>query len=50
MAVPNKNVPNVITESFPRVRPRITTRNSHFWRGGADGILRLLRCQACGTR
>jgi uncharacterized OB-fold protein len=40
---------NVFTEPFPRVRPKITTRNAHFWQGGADGILRLSRCQACGT-
>ena len=49
MAVPDKIVPNVITESFPRVRPKVTSRNAHFWHGGADGILRLLRCQVCGT-
>jgi uncharacterized protein len=41
--------PNVIDESFPRVRPKLTDRNAHFWQGGADGALRLLRCQACGT-
>jgi uncharacterized OB-fold protein len=41
--------PNVLTEAFPRVRPKITARNAHFWQGGADGILRLMRCQACGT-
>src|ERR1700730_14301784 len=40
---------NVVTEAFPRVRPKITDRNAHFWQGGADGVLRLLRCQACGT-
>ena len=49
MAVLNRTVPNVITESFPRVRPKVTNRNAHFWQGGADGILRLLRCQDCGT-
>ncbi len=42
-------VPDVVTESFPRVRPKITERNAHFWQGGADGRLRLLRCQSCGT-
>jgi uncharacterized OB-fold protein len=42
-------VPNVVTEPFPRVRPKITDRNAHFWQGGEDGVLRLLRCQACGT-
>ena len=49
MTVPNGSVPQVITESFPRVRPKITHRNAHFWRGGADGILHLLRCQDCAT-
>jgi len=41
--------PKVITEPFARVRPKITGRNAHFWQGGADGQLRLLRCQSCGT-
>lgn len=31
-----------------RVLPRITDQNEHFWRGGAQGELRFLRCQACG--
>jgi uncharacterized OB-fold protein len=31
-----------------RVLPRITPDNEHFWRGGADGELRFLRCQDCG--
>ncbi len=42
-------VPEVVTEPFARVRPKITGRNAHFWQGGADGLLRLLRCQSCGT-
>jgi uncharacterized OB-fold protein len=49
MTVPDRTVANVITESFPRVRPKVTSRNAHFWQGGADGVLRLLRCQDCGT-
>ena len=40
---------NVVDEAFGRVRPKVTARNAHFWQGGADGVLRLLRCQACGT-
>jgi uncharacterized OB-fold protein len=40
---------NIVVEPFPRVRPRITSRNRHFWQAGADGVLRLQRCQACGT-
>jgi uncharacterized OB-fold protein len=39
--------PNVIAEAFPRVRPKITGRNAHFWQGGAEGVLKLLRCQEC---
>ena len=40
---------NIVDEPFRRVRPRITHRNAHFWQSGADGVLRLLRCQCCGT-
>ena len=31
-----------------RVLPRVTKQNEHFWQGGADGRLHLLRCQSCG--
>lgn len=31
-----------------RVLPRITEANAHFWQGGAEGELRILRCGACG--
>jgi uncharacterized OB-fold protein len=40
---------NFVTEEFARVLPRVTGRNAHFWHGGADGILRLMRCRDCGT-
>ena len=30
-----------------RVLPRVTPQNEHFWRGGADGRLRFLRCAPC---
>ena len=30
-----------------RVLPRLTDDNRHFWTGGADGELRVLRCQQC---
>lgn len=30
-----------------RVPPKVDASNEHYWRGGADGVLRLLRCQAC---
>lgn len=37
-----------MAEGF-RVLPRVTPENEHTWRGGADGRLHVLRCQACGT-
>lgn len=30
-----------------RILPLVTDENEHFWRGGADGELRILRCQDC---
>lgn len=30
-----------------RVMPAVTVDNEHFWRGGAEGELRFLRCAAC---
>ena len=41
--------PNVIVETFARPLPRLTERNSAFWKGGLNGELLILRCQACGT-
>jgi uncharacterized OB-fold protein len=32
-----------------RVLPAVTVDNEHFWRGGAAGELRLLRCDDCDT-
>jgi uncharacterized OB-fold protein len=31
-----------------RILPRVTPDNEHFWRGGRDGLLQILRCQTCG--
>jgi uncharacterized protein len=31
-----------------RLLPRVTPQNEHFWHGGGEGELRILRCQACG--
>lgn len=31
-----------------RVLPEVTPENEHFWRGGKDGALTFLRCEACG--
>ena len=33
----------------PRVLPRLDSENRFFWTSGADGKLRLLRCQDCST-
>ena len=30
-----------------RILPLVTDENEHFWRGGADGELRILHCQDC---
>ena len=30
-----------------RSLPLVTDENEHFWRGGAEGELRILRCQDC---
>jgi uncharacterized OB-fold protein len=30
-----------------RVLPRVDAGNAHFWTGGAEGALRILRCAAC---
>ncbi len=32
-----------------RLLPQVTPENEHFWRGGADGELRFLCCDACST-
>ena len=31
-----------------RLLPRLTPQTEHFWTGGAEGELRILRCQDCG--
>ena len=33
--------------ALQRPLPRITEMNAHFWCGGSDGRLHILRCQAC---
>jgi uncharacterized OB-fold protein len=33
----------------PRVLPRLDGENRFFWTGGADGKLRLMRCQDCAA-
>lgn len=34
---------------MPRPQPRLDSDNRAFWTGGADGELRITRCQDCGT-
>jgi uncharacterized protein len=35
--------------SAPRILPRLDGENRFFWTSGADGQLRLLRCQECAA-
>jgi uncharacterized OB-fold protein len=37
-----------LTEPFARVEPPRSARTAAFWQGGAEGELRIARCQACG--
>jgi len=39
---------DIVTEPFNRILPEVTESNRHFWCGGADGRLHILRCQECG--
>lgn len=39
---------NVADPGYGRVLPVITEANQHFWCGGKDGRLHILRCGACG--
>src|ERR1700743_2675538 len=34
---------------MPRPQPRLDNDNRAFWTGGAEGQLRITRCQDCGT-
>lgn len=36
-----------LAPSAPRMLPNVTDRNAHFWTGGSDGALHILRCQEC---
>jgi uncharacterized OB-fold protein len=37
-----------IAESLPFPMPQIAPETEFYWRSGADGTLRLMRCQSCG--
>ena len=36
-----------MSEKPKRLLPLVTPENQHYWTGGAEGELRLLRCDAC---
>jgi uncharacterized OB-fold protein len=36
-----------MTEVAPRITPSLDELNRPFWTGGADGVLRITRCQSC---
>ncbi|WP_238436580.1 MULTISPECIES: Zn-ribbon domain-containing OB-fold protein [unclassified Frankia] len=38
----------LVVEDFERVAPPLTDRTAAFWTSGADGLLRIARCQDCG--
>ena len=38
----------IVSETFTRVAPPTNGRTAPFWTAGADGTLRIARCQACG--
>ena len=38
-----------MTQNEFRLLPDVTPETEHFWRGGAHGELRILRCSACRT-
>ncbi len=37
-----------MTEAPPRILPVLSRENQEFWTGGAEGELRIARCQDCG--
>jgi uncharacterized OB-fold protein len=39
---------SVESEPTPRILPQLTPVNRHFWTGGANGELLILRCRGCG--
>ena len=39
---------SVESEPTPRILPPLTPENRHFWTGGANGELLILRCRGCG--
>lgn len=37
-----------MSDKYQRTLPLLDDENRHFWQGGADGRLHLMRCQDCG--
>ena len=37
-----------MAQGYQRTLPLLSDSNRFFWTGGADGVLRILRCQDCG--
>jgi uncharacterized OB-fold protein len=37
-----------VSSAVQRPEPELTPRTAEYWRSGADGLLRIARCQACG--
>lgn len=36
-----------MSQGYQRMLPQLTDENRFYWTGGADGVLRMLRCGAC---
>jgi uncharacterized OB-fold protein len=36
-----------MSQGYQRMLPQVTDENRFYWTGGADGVLRMLRCDAC---
>ena len=47
MSAAGATIPAVTDQLF-RILPAVTPETEHFWRGGADGELLILRCSDCG--
>lgn len=37
----------IVQAAYPRPLPQLNEMNAYFWRGGADGQLRIIKCEAC---
>jgi uncharacterized protein len=39
----------IVQPTHPRPLPEVNEMTAYFWEGGADGRLRILRCNGCGV-